>query len=48
MFRVFDKRTDETIFEAYESMDCHAFIKFNYDESDDDWEHIFIEEIKQR
>ncbi|ASK26231.1 hypothetical protein ABC970_22260 [Bacillus licheniformis] len=47
-YRVFDKRTDETIFEAFESKECVWFIECNYDENDDDYEHIFIEKIKQR
>lgn len=31
-YRVFDDRTDETIFEAFESEDCVWFIECNYDE----------------
>jgi hypothetical protein len=45
-YRVFDDRTDETIFEAFESEDCVWFIECNYDENDDDYEYIYIEKNK--
>ncbi len=42
-YRVYDKRTDETLFQSKDKTACYFFIQNNYDESDDDWEHIFIE-----
>ncbi|WP_178930393.1 hypothetical protein [Bacillus altitudinis] len=45
-YRVYDKRTDETLFESKDNKTaCYFFIQSNYDESDDDWEHIFIDTI---
>ncbi|MBU8637683.1 hypothetical protein KM895_02975 [Bacillus pumilus] len=44
-YRVYDDRTDETLFKSSKE-DCLFFIKWNYEEDDDDFEHIFIEPIK--
>jgi hypothetical protein len=47
MYRVFDNRTNETLFESTESIDCVGFINSNYDEGDDDFEYIFVEKITE-
>ncbi|MCY7919538.1 hypothetical protein [Bacillus vallismortis] len=46
MYRVYDDSTDETLFEDKDKIDCFVFIKSNYDENDDDFDHIFLESIK--
>jgi hypothetical protein len=43
-YRVYDDRTNETLFESYDRLDCVLFIEFNFDEGDGDWEHIWIGE----
>lgn len=45
MYRVYDDRTDETLFRGRESIDCVGYINSNFNDSDDDFEHIWIEKI---
>lgn len=40
--RVYDDRTNETLFESEDSMDCVQYIHANFEENDSDWEHIWI------
>lgn len=41
--RVYDDRTNETLFESEDSFECAAFVHLNYDENDDDFAHVWIE-----
>lgn len=45
MYRVYDDRTNETLFENEDSFECVGFINDNFDESDDDFAHIWIEKV---
>jgi hypothetical protein len=45
MYRVYDDRTNETLFESEESFECVFFINSNFSEDDRDWEHIWIEKV---
>lgn len=46
MKRVYDDRSpEETLFQG-EGFECIAFINENFDESDDDFSHVWIEDAK--
>lgn len=46
--RVYDDRTDETLFESDEPAECFVFIMENYDEDDDDFPHVWIESFEMK
>jgi hypothetical protein len=43
LIRVYDDRTNETLFESEDGFDCVDFIHKNYDENHEDWGHIWIQ-----
>lgn len=45
MYRVFDDRTNETLFKSKDSFDCVGFINSNFDENDDDFAHVWVEKV---
>ncbi len=46
MYRVYDDRTDKTLYTAELAHQCGHYIEDNYDEGDGDWDCIWIERIK--
>lgn len=46
MFRVYDERTNETLYTNEDKLMCASFIAMTYDESGDDFEHMSIGEVK--
>lgn len=42
MYRVYDERTNETLFTSDYKLTCASFIFETYDENDDDFEYICI------
>lgn len=47
-YRVYDERTNETIFQSGDNAECVRFILRHYDESHKDSEHIFIDPINEK
>lgn len=47
MNRVYDDRTNETLFESEDSFECMAFMNHNYEEDDEDFAHIWIEKVTE-
>lgn len=45
-YRVFDDRTNETLFESDDNIKCALFIGTRFDDEDDSYEHVWIEENK--
>jgi len=43
-FRVFDDRTNETIFESEDQWEAMMYLADNYDEYHEDFLHVWIEE----
>lgn len=46
--RVYDERTNETIFQSGDNAECVRFILRHYDESHKDSEHIFIDRVNEK
>lgn len=44
MFRVYDERTNETLFKG-DNYDCTQFMISSFDEGDEDFPYIWIEKI---
>ncbi|MFH6684937.1 hypothetical protein RI119_18960 [Bacillus amyloliquefaciens] len=44
-YRVYDERTNETIFQSGDNAECVIFILRYYDEAHEDYEHIFIDRV---
>jgi hypothetical protein len=40
--RVYDDRTNETLFSSEDKLECMMFICLNIEEDSDDFEHIWI------
>jgi hypothetical protein len=47
MYRVYDERTDETLYTSNDGIDCMYWINRNVDEDSRDYDHIFMERIKE-
>lgn len=43
-YRVFDNRTDETLFKNDDLLECNKFVEDNYAVDGDDWVHIYCGE----
>lgn len=46
MFKVYDERTNETLFTSEDKLMCASFIAKTYDESGDDFEHMYIGKVE--
>lgn len=46
MFRVYDERTNETLFKHMDNIECIVFVANNFDEGDEDFEYIWVEKIQ--
>ncbi|QPA31351.1 hypothetical protein [Thermaerobacillus caldiproteolyticus] len=46
-YRVYDERTNETLFESDSKFECYKYLYQNFDESDEDFPHVWLEEFKQ-
>lgn len=46
LFRVYDDRTNETLYTDEFTGQCEQYIEVNYDECSEDWYHIWIEQVK--
>ncbi|MCP9020121.1 hypothetical protein KEM64_09885 [Bacillus velezensis] len=44
-YRVYDERTNETVFQSGDNAECVGFILGHYDEAHEDYEHIFIDRV---
>ena len=44
-YRVYDDRTNETIFETTDKFEAMEFMAVNYDENHPDFEHVWLEKI---
>jgi hypothetical protein len=44
--RVYDDRTDETLFKSEDVSGCIEFIDKNYDEEHEDFPHVWIESFE--
>lgn len=45
-YRVFDDRTNETLFTAFDRIDCALFIEMHYDENTEDYKHLWVGKIR--
>jgi len=45
VYRVYDKRTDETLFTSKFKSACIRYIAENYDESHEAWDYVFIDSL---
>lgn len=44
-FRIYDDRTNETLFESEDKWEATMFLADNYDEEHKDFPHVWLEEI---
>ncbi len=47
MYRVYDRRTDETLYEANNNIDCALWMGENVNIDSDDFDHIWLERISE-
>lgn len=48
VYRVYDDRTDETLFQGVTNIECHKWISLHFLGDDVDYEHIWIEPVLKR
>lgn len=46
-YRVYDDRTNETLFESEDRGECYKFLHSHYDEDSKDFEHMWLQEVKE-
>lgn len=47
-FRVYDDRTNETVFESDDKWEATMFLADNYGEEHEDFAHVWLEEVAQQ
>lgn len=47
MCRVYDDRSNESLFESEKVLDCAIYMNESYDEDSEDFSHIWLDEINK-
>lgn len=48
MYRVYDDRTGETLFESESKIESYVYMTNNYDENHKDFAHVWLGEVENK